>query len=258
MTTVDPTLWDGVLADAREHAERGNVRQATQLLARMLRGHDPATTMPDHLLLDVAALYARVAGPHPDAPTGRPDEVAWARYAVQAARTLHGRYHPVTLDVTNLLASVLAGRGRSREADEVRQQLIALHLEHGAVSASFWARLDLACQRHGRGQCADAHRDAEQIWQEWMTRFGTAGRLSALLALQASGMLLACGRAVEAQPYLDIADRHIPAQDDPDRSTYATYLLALCITAIDHRRVCAFTRGGLTSSTRSTERPRYT
>lgn len=248
MTTVDPAVWDGVLADACDHAERGDHRRASLLLAGLLRGLDPAIAGADHLVLAVAALYTEVTEPGPDAVGGRPDDVAWARYAVQAARALHGRYHPKTVDVLELLASVLSSRGHGHEADEVWQQLIALHVEHGAVSDSFFARLELAWQRHGRGQCRDAHRDAEQIWQDWTARFGGTGRLPALIALQVSGMLRACGRAAEAQPYVAVADRHIPARDDPRRTAYATYLLAFCVTAADHQRGCAFTRESRSSS----------
>ncbi|MGI5238867.1 hypothetical protein [Dactylosporangium sp. CA-139066] len=252
MTTVDPTAWDPVLADARAHAARGDNRPASHLLAELLRELDPATTEPDHQVLAVAALYLTVSEPDTDDLGERPDEVAWARHAVQTARTLYGVYHPNTIDVTELLASHLSDRGHDREADQVRQQLIALHIERGAVSESFWARLELAWQWHGRGQCRDAHRGAEQIWQEWTARFGDTGRLSALIALQVSGMLRACGRTAEAHPYLDIADRPIPARDDPRRDAYATYLLAFCVAAIDHQLTCAFTHDDLPSSTSRT------
>lgn len=206
-----------------------------------LAGRDPATQVPDADLIEAAMRYAQTAEP---AAGAFPDATAWARYAYRAARTLHGIYHPRTVEATEALIWVLYSRGLDREACALRRQLIQLHLDHGDTAAHLTARVDLAGHLHGIGRCDTAIKEATTGWNTWTEQVGAHHPAGLTLVLQLVGLLAGCRRIPEALVYIEQAKRLCPSQGAPAFVPASALIRTLIVTAFHHRSVCTDRRGG--------------
>ncbi|MFC4045361.1 hypothetical protein ACFO1B_43690 [Dactylosporangium siamense] len=238
-----------IAADLAEHG--GDGAYVVELLAGPLSGVDPATARPDHLLIRAALLYARAVDPSPDpapvatsgaSPGPVADDVAWARYAYRAARTLHSIDHSTAIEATETLALVLTSRDQHSEAYALRRDVIQLHLDRGDVDAHLVARITLAAHLHDMGRCGEAIRDATAAWQQWSTRHDPTDPVSEPTALQVASMLLACGRTDETVAVIDAADLNLGADTDAAGAVSGArdeFLTMLAASQIVHRVVCA-------------------
>ncbi|WP_432830625.1 tetratricopeptide repeat protein [Dactylosporangium sp. CA-092794] len=235
MTAEPPVEWDSVLAFARALDEAGEPGHAAAALADPLRTLDPATAGPDGDVIAAAMLYATLAKPALDRV---PDAIAWARYARTAAERLHGGDDPATVTATEVLALVLARRGRFQEADELRRLLIRRHRDRGDIDAQHLAQMDLAVQWHMAGRCGEAVREATVVWQQWTTRHDPAEEASVPMVWQLATLLHACGRVGEAQAVVAAADPEHPGGSEPRAETYLELMASIATAVLRHQRVC--------------------
>ncbi|MFG2042108.1 hypothetical protein [Dactylosporangium sp. NPDC048998] len=236
MTAAEPIEWDGVLDLAYTLANAGEYTGAAAVLGASLSVLDPATTRPDENVIAAAVLFVRVVDPTMDLV---PDEVAWARYAHQAAHTLHGPDGLTTIEATEALALALASHDRFAEAEQLRRDLIRLHLDRGDIDAHLLARMDLAQQWHDAGRCGDAIREATAAWQQWIMHHEPTDGHSFAIAMHLFWMLLACNRVDEAQAIAVAADLQAPEPGDATYDVLCALLASLVAGMQYHEPVCA-------------------
>ncbi|GAA2338944.1 hypothetical protein [Dactylosporangium salmoneum] len=236
MTTLDRPAWHDTVRLAALIAEEDSADVATSLLAEVLGRLDPATALPDGLIIEAAMLYSRLVDPVADLV---PDDVAWAGYACRAARVRCGPDHVTTIAAMENLASVLYVRGRFDEANRVRQDLIQLLLDRGNIDAHLIQRMELAEQFHAAGRCDDAMRQAQAAWQDWTGRYDPASPESRWIMLQFTSMLIACHQFDEAKALRSQAQFALPSSDDPIKAGYDAFIATVPATIIHHRPVCA-------------------
>ncbi|MFC5007076.1 hypothetical protein ACFPIJ_55885 [Dactylosporangium cerinum] len=250
MDTIDWATAACIAEDLPEHD--GDDAYIVALLAGPLSGVDPATVCPDPLLIRATLLYARAVDPAPDpAPVATSgasgpvvDDVAWARYAYQAARTLHSIDHSTAIETTETLALVLTSRNQHSKARALRRDVIQLHLDRGDVDAHPEARITLAAHLHDTGRCGEAIRGATAAWRQWSTRHDPTDPVSEPLTFQVASMLLACGRTDDAAEVIDAADLNLGEAASAGGSATASgarseFLAMLAASQILHQAVCA-------------------
>jgi hypothetical protein len=230
----DPDTWDDVLAAAQACVEAGDSATAVDLVAKQLKGLDPASAQPHHRLVAAATLYARIADPNL-----YPDDLAWALYAYRAASSLYGLYHSASIAAAEAAAIVMFSRGRFNEADALQRQVIQLYQDRGDVDQHLLARIDLARQLHGVGRCGDAVRQATTVWREWTSRHEPTSPASESIALDVTGMLIACHRLHEAAAIIKQANLTLPDRDDPTSGAYYEFIAVQRAARHAHQAVCA-------------------
>ncbi|WP_432830627.1 hypothetical protein [Dactylosporangium sp. CA-092794] len=236
MSMPEPAAWDSIVDLAYTLADAGEDADAAALAAGLLSPLDPATTGPDERVIAAAVLYAHMVDPVPGLV---PDGIAWARYARRAAHAVHGAGDEVAVAATEVLARLLYIRGEVSEADQLRRELVQLHLDRGDIDAHLLARMGLAQQQHAAGRCGDAVRDAMAVWQQWIVYHEPTDRCSLPVALPLNAMLLACGRFAEAATIAAAVGLQPPEPGDAGYDVYRLLAATLALSVRHHQQVCA-------------------
>ncbi|MEV0131374.1 hypothetical protein AB0H83_23285 [Dactylosporangium sp. NPDC050688] len=232
-------LLSAAAVRARGWLRRRAPERAAGTLLPHLRHRDPRTAPHDPKLLAVCLTYLRTHSHDPQMPLR-----AWAQYAYDASRHLHGPDHADTLAAGQALAAELDFDRDHGAASVVRQALIDSYTHIDDHLEALRVRFDLGCTLHALGRCDEGVTAARQAWQEWEAVRGVDPvGLSQLIIVAA--MLRGCYRTADAAPLIDLARQRVQASvaafDSHDRVYTVAGLLALQPLALeDHPSACTY------------------
>ncbi|WP_433294495.1 hypothetical protein ACQP2F_33255 [Actinoplanes sp. CA-030573] len=213
--------------------------RACRLLSHALGPFDPVTARHDPRLMRAATFYIDVlsfAHTHPD----RDDiQLAWARYANQAARTYYTVANPTRHHIADMYARVCTRQGLTFDAAITRRRELTAYTTYGPAEDIPHAWRELAVALHADGQCAEAHSQIQEAFTYWKHTDVPAQPTGGQLLSTYAGILAGCGDTDAAHTLLR-DHTYLVAVPGTDQRATAAFITAVQIAVAEreHPPVC--------------------
>jgi tetratricopeptide (TPR) repeat protein len=208
-----------VTARAYDLYEAGDLSAAQLLLGDALAAADTDPDNATSALAEAASLHSRVL-----VGLGEPHSArAWATFAYDAERRLHGPSHERTIRSAATLASVLHRTGHHADSAALYGAVIEglTALEGPESPQVLAAHADLATVEYARGECDIARARLAEAWDMTREAYGDAHPAGIRMLARLGAMERDCGRFTEAHQHLAHARELTRAYLEPDHPLVA-------------------------------------